>query len=266
MLRRRFYGRVRDETRGRVGRSAIVFAPHQDDETLGCAGTVLLKRRSGTAVACVFMTDGSTSHRAFMGEEELRAIRRAEALEATAHLGMTEQDVHFLDYRDGRLREFHVQAVAEVGKLIAKIRPDELYVPFRGDGVSDHEATYEIVVDACRVAEVTCEICEYPIWAWNQWPWVSLRIDASRDSIRRLMHLATTGFGMGPFRGCTTGIDVRSVRDEKRRVLAVYRSQMTAMHPGVGWPTLQDLSDGEFLNCFFEPYEVFRCTSGANWR
>ena len=43
-------------------RAAMVFAPHPDDETLGCGGTVVKLRRAGVDVHIVFMTDGRHSH------------------------------------------------------------------------------------------------------------------------------------------------------------------------------------------------------------
>ena len=50
---------------------AIVFAPHPDDETLGCGGTILKKRSLGAPVEVVFLTDG------YIGNENqiLAAVR-----------------------------------------------------------------------------------------------------------------------------------------------------------------------------------------------
>src|SRR4051812_37624433 len=47
-----------------VGRRGvtIVFAPHQDDEALGCGAVIARKRNDGGAVHVVFLTDGSASH------------------------------------------------------------------------------------------------------------------------------------------------------------------------------------------------------------
>lgn len=39
-------------------RSAIVFSPHQDDETLGCGGMIALRRAQNIPVSVVFLTDG----------------------------------------------------------------------------------------------------------------------------------------------------------------------------------------------------------------
>src|SRR5687768_14178340 len=41
-----------------LARSAVVFSPHYDDETLGVGGTVIRKRDCGAIVYLVFMTDG----------------------------------------------------------------------------------------------------------------------------------------------------------------------------------------------------------------
>ncbi|MCI0468841.1 MAG: PIG-L family deacetylase, partial [Nitrospirae bacterium] len=37
---------------------ALVLAPHPDDETLGCAGTIIKYKKSGALVNCLVMTDG----------------------------------------------------------------------------------------------------------------------------------------------------------------------------------------------------------------
>jgi hypothetical protein len=36
-----------------LGRSSIIFSPHQDDETLGCGGTIIRKKRVGADVKIV---------------------------------------------------------------------------------------------------------------------------------------------------------------------------------------------------------------------
>ncbi len=41
---------------------AMVFSPHQDDETLGCGGMIARKREQGIPVVVTFLTDGRGSH------------------------------------------------------------------------------------------------------------------------------------------------------------------------------------------------------------
>ncbi|MEO1183999.1 MAG: PIG-L family deacetylase, partial [Cyanobacteria bacterium J06636_27] len=38
-------------------KSALVFSPHQDDETIGCGGMIALKRSQAIPVKVVFLTD-----------------------------------------------------------------------------------------------------------------------------------------------------------------------------------------------------------------
>jgi LmbE family N-acetylglucosaminyl deacetylase len=256
----RLLSNVRNETDLRVCADALVFAPHQDDETLGCAGTILLKRRKGARVACVFMTDGSTSHSQFISENDLADIRRTEAQDATAALGIGSADVHFLGFKDGRLASCHDDAVERVKALLVSYRPAEIYVPYRNDGVADHEVTYSIVVDACRRTGLTTDVCEYPIWAWNQWPWVSLQLGVDRGSVDKLLTVLKCGFGWSFLKAFRTGIDIADVIEQKRHVLGRYRSQVQPLAGHDGWPTLGGVADGEFLDCFFRKFELFRCT------
>ena len=40
----------------------LVIAPHQDDETLGCGGYILLRRLEALPVDVLYITDGRASH------------------------------------------------------------------------------------------------------------------------------------------------------------------------------------------------------------
>jgi hypothetical protein len=44
----------------------------------------------------------------------------------------------------------------------------------------------------------------------------------------------------------------------KQQALAQHRSQMSRLMENVGWLTLADVSEGEFLRCFFQDFELFR--------
>lgn len=81
-------------------KSVVVFAPHPDDETLGCGGTIAKKVREGFNVYIVFITDGRNSHRNVLNiyenpsPEELKFIRRNEAIYATSILGIDRDVAH----------------------------------------------------------------------------------------------------------------------------------------------------------------------------
>jgi len=258
---------LRNDTEMRMKTSAMVFAPHPDDETLGCGGTIILKRQAGTPVTCVFMTDGSASHRQYMQADQLSALRKSEAINAADVLGLSPEEVHFLNYPDGELKRFHRDAVIKITGLLNRYNPYEVYVPYRTDGLADHETTYKVVVDALDKSGLTVQICEYPIWLWNQWPWVSLHIRFNSELFSTLLGLIRSGFGLRLIRECRSVVSIGNLLEIKRRALAEHRSQMTSQIHGTAWPTLNDVSDGEFLKCFFQEVELFRCShiNGKNY-
>jgi GlcNAc-PI de-N-acetylase len=88
----------------------IVFAPHQDDETLGCGGLIALKRSLGLPVKVIFLTNGD----AYTGDRDaaLANARRDEALNALAVLNVTPPDVAFWNYPDAQLRHLRIAKFA----------------------------------------------------------------------------------------------------------------------------------------------------------
>lgn len=258
--RRAFLARLRHAPCPRLDKSAMIFAPHQDDETLGCGGTIILKTQAGARVTIVFLTDGSTSHRRFMPAAELTRIRKQEALAAAELLGITSADIHFLDFPDGQLSHCHGAAVREVSALLGRAQPEQVFVPFRADGTPDHEATYRIVTEALQRSGLCPATYEYPVWLWNQWPWVPLDLRPNRDSLGAVWRLLRSGMGLRTFAEFGTAVFVGEVLSRKRHALDQHRSQMTQMLPSVEWPTLADVSEGTFLKCFFQDFEIFRCS------
>src|SRR3954452_23126054 len=89
--------RADDVTERSAGASCIVFAPHPDDETLGCGATIHRKREVGTSVHVVIASDGRRSQEPdVIAPEELVRIRAREALDACTTLGVAAEHVHQL--------------------------------------------------------------------------------------------------------------------------------------------------------------------------
>ena len=105
--------------------TALVFSPHQDDETLGCGGTIIRKREAGAEIKIVFMTDGSQSHHHFIPEDELIALRQQEAVKAAQTLNVAAEDVVFFGFRDGELQQSSARAIALVRELLVQNQPQQ---------------------------------------------------------------------------------------------------------------------------------------------
>ena len=121
----------------------LVFAPHPDDEILGVGGTIKKRSNSGDEVYVCVVTKALDT----MFPKELIEQGREECKQADAKLGVKE--TIFLDLPAVMLEtvprhEFNTK----VSEVVQRIRPDEVYIPHRGDMQLDHQ----MVVDAVMVA------------------------------------------------------------------------------------------------------------------
>lgn len=243
-----------------LSRSAIVFSPHFDDETLGCGGLIIKKKRAGADVKIVFMTDGSGSHQDLMAPHELAAMRLAEAIAAAKIMGLTEVDVISLGIEEQRLGAHRRTAVERIVEILELYRPEELWIPHSREPLiwsPDHRETTKIVKQAARVNGRTYAVFEYPVWLWFNYPWIDLPAASLRES-RHLIKTSLSGaFGFHLARTCQVELDIRGVLEVKRAALAEHRSQMSRVNSDPGWATLGDVANGQFLQCFFQPREIF---------
>ena len=252
-----------------LSRSAIVFAPHPDDETLGCGGTIIRKKAAGAAVKIVFMTDGSRSHAGLMAELELKEIRHREALQAAQALGVAPEDVIFLGFGDGRLEQTLTAATARIRDLLAAERdartgaswPEEVFVPYSLEPPPDHFVTYHAVIAAIAEVDPTPKVYAYPVWYWRHWPWTPLRGESKRGTLNILKATLSSRLGTDVFKDFQHSVCVRSARSQKQAALAKHASQMQKPDSNPNWPILKEVANGDFLDCFFQDYEIFHSPS-----
>lgn len=139
-----------------AARHVLVLAPHMDDETIGCGGTILRHVAAGAKVTVLYLTDGrrgnprlyanghSSAHIA-AAEAELVATRRREAQAAAEILGISE--IKYLDGPDGHL-EIVPSLVAPLRSLLEAQQPEIVYVPSVLDMHQDHWVTCGILYAA----------------------------------------------------------------------------------------------------------------------
>ena len=235
---------------------AMVFAPHPDDETLGCGGTILLKRRRGVPVRVVVLTDGSGSHPKLMPAERMRELRSREVLEATALLDVDASHVHLLGFPDRYLLDHRERAVARVAELLEAHRPEQLFVPYAAGENRDHGSSCLIVHEAVRRVGRPVTVFEYAVWSWRYWPLVGREVSFNPRTWAR--NAASTARGMLRSSAFRTRVDIQEVLEAKRTALARHASQLERHEGAPGWDTLRDVDDGEFLECFFEGGEFYR--------
>lgn len=138
------------ETRD-LGKTIIVFAPHPDDETCGCGGTIAKSVREGYQVLVVVLTDGRHAFSKVLGidsdptPEELKKIRKEEVRRAVKILGVREENLFFLDFGDGTLEKNEEEAEEKVMEILSKNPPVDVYFPYEKDCHPDHRVTNRIV-------------------------------------------------------------------------------------------------------------------------
>jgi len=126
----------------------MVFAPHPDDELIGCGGSMAHHVRQGDQVSIVYMTSGEAGSIDYQ-PDALATCREGEARQGAACLQI--EDLVFLRYPDGSL-EYRPQHLDALVSLIRTRQPNRVYLPHSRDAVSDHEATYRLVMEAIRRA------------------------------------------------------------------------------------------------------------------
>jgi len=219
------------------GAAALVFAPHQDDEALGCGGLMILQHLAGQPVHIAYLTDGSASHPGHprFPAGELARLRRTEAAAAAALLGVPALRLHFLGARDGTLDHLEPPAAAAlaaaIAGVLAAVRPAEVFLPYRRDGSSEHEAAFPLILAAVRGGNLRARILEYPIWA----RWSPQRLVRPLLRSRRIWRASFPGHAA-----------------LKRRALALYASQFQPLPP---WD--QPVCSPEFAAAFASDEEFF---------
>ena len=158
--------------------AVLVVAPHPDDETFGCGGTLALMAAGGLNPSVVFVTDGGGSHplHPTLSRAELSSRRKLEAMEALSTLGVGRERVTFIDAIDGTLSRLAgprlTEVIDRIAALLARLRPAAIFLPARDDGSSEHDAAFIMVRLALEKAALKPRIFEYPIWSW----WNPLRL------------------------------------------------------------------------------------------
>lgn len=123
----------------------LFFAPHPDDEVLGCGGTIAKHVKLGaTAYVCV-VTRGCSPLFSFEETEKTRQEQK------NAHHILGVKETVYLDFPAVMLEEQHRYEINErIFQVIQKIKPEAVYIPHFGDMQKDHAIVSEAVMVAIR--------------------------------------------------------------------------------------------------------------------
>lgn len=121
----------------------LVIAPHPDDEIIGVGGTIAKRAKDGNEVYVCVVTKGKSP----LFNDEFIEQGRKECRKADKKLGVKE--TIFLDFPAVMLETVpRYEFNGKISEVVNSIKPDEVYIPHRGDMQIDHQ----MVVDAAMVA------------------------------------------------------------------------------------------------------------------
>src|SRR3989338_4000182 len=106
----------------------LVIAPHPDDEVIGCGGTIKKLTQQKARVSLCVMTKVSPPDCPAQSRQarikELAAAAKALGVSRTYHLDFPAAQLDTVSRKD-----LH----AALGKVISAVKPDMVFIPFRGD-------------------------------------------------------------------------------------------------------------------------------------
>lgn len=127
-------------------KKVLVVAPHPDDESLGCGGTLLRHREKGDELHWLIVTGMSEA----AGFDQDRIKKRAQEIDlvsarygfsSVTQLGLAPAKLDTLPLSD---------VIGAIGKVVSTVKPQWVYVPYRNDAHSDHQVVFDAALSATK--------------------------------------------------------------------------------------------------------------------
>ncbi|QNE32140.1 PIG-L family deacetylase [Sphingomonas sp. NBWT7] len=143
-------------------RSALIVAPHPDDEIIGGAGLIAALRLRGATVRVVIVSDGGASHPGSTAWPRARLVaeRRRESRRALLRLAVPADAVTFVGLPDGALAAQGEACRRTLRRLVAQTEPTLIVAPAASDAHPDHRA----VAAALREIRTPARRLDYQVW------------------------------------------------------------------------------------------------------
>ena len=150
-------------------KNILIVAPHCDDEVLGCGGAISHYNNNNYKVNVCVMTNASKSNNSNFNEDMVNQIRK-EAIRAHKYLKIN--NTFFFNFPAPNLDQFPVSIIAEkISKLVHKIKPEIVFIPFAGDSHVDHRVVNEASLVALRPISkfIVMKIYAYETLSETEW-------------------------------------------------------------------------------------------------
>ena len=133
-------------------RDALIIAPHPDDESLGCGGSILRHIKAGSRVKVIFLTDGDKGDFEGRFGADYVKMRRQSAQNAMEILGV--KDYEFWSYKDRDLYSVEKEIKEKLFHTIETFSPSLIYPPSPLEAHPDHKTASEVVWELREKVEI----------------------------------------------------------------------------------------------------------------
>ena len=214
-------------------KKVLIVAPHADDETLGCGGTILKLVKSGYEVHWLLITGltieaGFTKNQRDKRNKEINKVSRAYNFSAVHQLNLPAARLDTLPIGD---------IIALISSVMIKVKPEQVFIVYRNDAHSDHEITFDAVMSATKSF---------------RYPFVK-RICAYET-------ISETDFGMKPEDGGfkpNVYVDIGDYLNKKLDILELFESEVQAFPFPRSRKALESLAYVRGAQCNAQAAEAF---------
>jgi LmbE family N-acetylglucosaminyl deacetylase len=175
----------------------LVVAVHPDDESLGAGGTLLKHKANGDEIHWLIITKSEN--------EEFQKVRNQEISKVNTEYSFTK--VHELGFSTTKLNDTNFSdIVSSIGRVLAEVAPEVIYVPFFNDVHTDHQVVSKALGSCTKTFR-------YP-------------------SVKRVLMMETiseTEFALNnPAQNFSPNyfVDISDHIDQKIKILNIYKSEM----------------------------------------
>jgi LmbE family N-acetylglucosaminyl deacetylase len=124
---------------------ALCIAPHPDDESLGCGGSIVRHIKGGSRVKVIFLTNGDRGDFEKKFGDNYVKMRKQSAEKAMEILGV--KDYEFWSYKDRELYLAEKEIKKRLLHTIEIFSPSLIYAPSPLEVHPDHKVAFKIVWD-----------------------------------------------------------------------------------------------------------------------
>lgn len=124
----------------------VVVAPHPDDETIGCGGTLLRHRAEGDEIHWLIMT--TITEQAGFSKAHIETRKNEIKIVSKMYQFSTVHQAKFVSTTLDTVA--NSKLIGEVSMFFNKVKPDTIYLPYRYDVHSDHTAVFDAVASCTK--------------------------------------------------------------------------------------------------------------------